>query len=188
MHALVTNLAIELTKRERVLVSQIDFDQPAGTHNADSWRPTGEAMHELMVSVLDRKAIPGARIRFFTDPACFIGERGLSHCQAFEKNGTCGDAIFRHGHFVKFLHYFLFGPDLPQPVIGTFRQQVADCGEPFTRSDALAVGDSARRLTRSHGLNPGVAAEEFYKLAIESGLDADDARVIRDRVKKLRST
>jgi hypothetical protein len=67
-----------------------------------------------------------------------------------------------------------------------FRRQVADCGEPFTRSDALAVGDSVRRLTRSHGLNPGVAAEEFYKLALESGLDADDARVIRDKVKKLR--
>jgi len=59
-------------------------------------------------------------------------------------------------------------------------------GEPFTPGDALTVSDAALQITRSHGLNPGDAAEEFYKLAIDYGLDPNDARYIRDIIKKVR--
>jgi hypothetical protein len=186
MHNIPTNLAIKLTEREKELAARIDFNPSAGRHNADSWRPVAEAMHELMVSLLQRNAIPEPRMKFFTDPAYSIGGHGLSRQQVFEKNGTRGDAIFRHGHFVKYLHYFIYGPDLSQSVIDDFRQAVADCGEPFTSSDALSVGDSARQVTRVHGLNPSDAAEGFYKLALDCGLDAGDARTIRDSVKKVR--
>jgi len=180
------SLTIELTERERDLVSRIAFNPSAGSHNADSWRPVSDAMDELMCSLLQRNAIPEARIKFFTDPQYFIGGRGLSHRQVFEKNGTRGNAIYRHGNFVKYLRYFLYGSDLPQRVIEDFRQAVADCGEPFTSSEATTLGDTARQFTRSHHLNPGESAEEFYKLALDCGLDADDARSIRDSVKKVR--
>jgi hypothetical protein len=53
------------------------------------------------------------------------------------------------------------------------------CDEPFTSGDPLTVADFARQITRSHGLNPGDPAEEFYKLALDCSLDADDARSIR---------
>jgi len=46
------------------------------------------------------------------DPAYFVCGHGLSHLQVFEKNGTRGDDVFRHPHFVKYLRYFLYGPDL----------------------------------------------------------------------------
>jgi hypothetical protein len=186
MRANASDLEIELTERETALVSQIDFDPSAISHNADSWRVIADAMEELMRSLLKRNAIPEARRRFFEEPAYFIGGRGLSHLQVFEKNGTYGPAIFRHGNFLKYLRYFVFGPDLPKPVIETFLQKVVDCGEPFTSGDTISVGDFARQLTRSHGLDAGIAAEEFYKLALDCRLDAGKARFVRDTVKKLR--
>ena len=95
-------------------------------------------------------------------------------------------AIFRHGNFVEYLRYFVYGPDLPKPIIEAFQQKVIDCGEPFTSGDSITVGNVARQLARSHGLEAGHAAEECYKLALDCGLDADDARSVRDAVKKLR--
>jgi len=186
MRTNASDLEIELTEREKVLVSHIDFNPSTSSHNADSWRPIADAMEELMRSLLERNAIPEARRKFFSDPTFFIGGHGSSHLRVFERNGTRGDAIFRHPHFVKYLRYFVYGPDLPKPVIEAFQQKVIDCGTPFTSGDSITLRDFARHLTRSHGLAAGDAAEEFYKLALDCGLDAGDARSVRDVVKKLR--
>jgi hypothetical protein len=143
-------------------------------------------MQALMAALLERNAIPLARRKFFTDPAWFIGGHGLCHLQVFEKNGTRGDDIFRHPHFVKYLRYFIYGPDLPKDIIARFQKKVGDCGSPFTSGDAITVADFARDLTRSHGLQPHNAAEEFFKLALDCGLDPEDARTVRDSVKRVR--
>lgn len=182
------NLAIELNENEKDLVSRIDFDPSGRSQNRDSWQLAADAMAELMRSLLQRNAIPEPRKKYFTDPTYNVGGHGLSRLQVFEKNGTRGDAIFQHGNFVKYLRYFLFGPDLPTDAIESFQRKVADCGEPFTSGDSLTVADFARQLTRAHRLNPGQAAEEFYKLALDCGLDADDARTIRDTVQKVRAS
>jgi hypothetical protein len=177
-------LAIALTEAEKALVQKIDFD-PSG-HNADSWRPSADAIEELMRSLLARHAIPEARLRFFDDADYRIGGHGRSRLQGFQKNGTDGADIVRHGNFVKYLRYFLYGPALPDSMIEALQRKVTACGKPFTGSDALEVADLARSLTRSHGLEPHRAAEEFYKLALDCRLDADDARTVRDRVKRAR--
>jgi hypothetical protein len=182
------NMAIELTERERDLVSRIDFEPSGKSHDRESWQPIADAMAELMESLLQRKAIPEARRRLFTDPAYNVRGHGLSRLQVFEKNGTRGEAIFRHGNFLKYLQYFLFGPDLPQAVIEAFQFRVRECGKPFTSGDALTVADAARQLTRAHGLAGPWAAEEFYKLALDCGLDADEARAVRDTVQKVRAS
>lgn len=39
----------------------------------------------------------------------FPGGRGRSRADVFEKNGTRGEAIFRHPHFLTYLRYFLYG-------------------------------------------------------------------------------
>lgn len=186
MRANPSDLEIELTEQERALVSQINFNFSGTSYNADSWRPIADAMEELMRSLLERNAIPEARRKFFSDPTFFIGGHGRSHLQVFEANGTRGDAIFRHPHFLKYLRYFVYGPDLPKPVLVAFQQKVIDCGEPFTSGDSITVGDFARHLTRSHHLETGIAAEEFYKLALDCGLDSGGARSVRDAVKKMR--
>ncbi len=182
------NLAIELNEAEQKLVSRIDFNPSRVSYNRDSWQPIAEAMAALMQSLVERDAIPEPRKRFFTDPDYNVGGHGLSRLQVFEKNGTRGDAIFRHGNFVKYLRYFLFGPDLPEAVIGAFQAKVDDCGEPFTSGDGLDVAGFARQLTRSYGLAGPSVAEEFYKLALDCGLDVEDARTIRDAVQKVRTS
>jgi hypothetical protein len=184
MRADFGDLIIELTGKEKALASRIDFNPSAERHNADSWKPIADAMSELMGSLVERGAIPVPRRKYFTEP--FIGGHGRSHMQVFEANGTRGDDIFRHPHFVKYLRYFLYGPDLPKAVIDAFRQKVIACGEPFTGSDALEVAGFARQLTRSHGLDPHTAPEEFYKLALDCGFDRGDARAVRDSVMKVR--
>lgn len=178
------NLAIELNEAEQKLVSRIDFNPSGTSYSRDSWQPVADAMAELMQSLVQRGAIPEPRKRFFTDPEYNIAGHGLSRQQVFEKNGTRGTAIFRHGNFVKYLRYFLFGPDLPKAVIDAFQAKVADCGEPFTSGDGLDVANYSRQLTRTHGLAGPKVAEEFYKLALDCSLDADDARTVRDTVRK----
>jgi hypothetical protein len=186
MHANISNFSIELTDHEQDLVLRIDFNPSPGKYPADPWKPIGDAMLELTKSLFERKAIPESRIKFFTDPQFFIGGHGISHLQAFEKNGTRGDDIFRHPHFLKYLSYFIYGPALPKAVIDAFQRKIADCGAPFTGSDALTVADMARQLTRSYGLAVDTTAEEFYKLVLDCGMDASDARTVRDTVKRVR--
>jgi hypothetical protein len=99
---------------------------------------------------------------------------------------TRGVDIFRHPNFAQYLRYFVYGPDLPKPVIDAFQRKVIACGTPFTGSDALTVADFARGLTRSYSLDRRKAPEEFYKLALDCGLDAGDARSVRDSVMKVR--
>lgn len=180
------DLAVELTDEEQVLVSRINFGRLAGSRDADSWEEVGDAMEELMRSLAGRNAIPEARLRFFDAPEYFIGGRGRSHLQAFENNGTRGADIFRHPHFVKYLRYFLYGPDLPGAVVEAFQRKIVSCGKPFTGNDALEVAVFARGLTRSHRLDTQKAPEEFYKLALDCGLDTRDARTVRDSVMKVR--
>ena len=94
--------------------------------------------------------------------------------------------MLRNPAFLKHVHYFLYGPDLPEDVIHVFQQEVMRCGQPFTGSDALEVADFARELTRSHGLDTRKALDEFFKLALDCGLDAENARSVRDSVMKVR--
>src|SRR5712691_7554412 len=122
-----------------------------------------------MKSLIARKAIPAVRVSYFTDPEYFPGGRGSSHKQMFERNGTCGEAIFHHAHFLAYLHYFLYGPSLPPGVIEAFQEEVSRCGEPSS-SDIVPLGKFARQLARSYRPDAAQAAEEFYKLALDCGI------------------
>ena len=135
--------AVQLTEEEKLLLEQIDFNPSSEIHNADYWRAVGDAVQKLMEFLLQRKAIPEVRGRVFTDPKFNIGGRGRSRAQIFEKNGRRGNAIFRHPHFLKHLHYFLFGPDLPADVIKAFEERVRECGH-VTSSDIVPLGQFAR--------------------------------------------
>jgi hypothetical protein len=176
---------IQLTAEERALVERIDFNPSSGIHDADYWRSVGVAAQQLMEALLKRKAIPEVRTKFFTDPRYNTGGRGKSRLQVFEKNGTCGDAIFRHAHFLKYLHYFLYGPDHPADTVQAFEEKIADLGM-ITSSDIVPLGAFARQLTRSRALDPGKTAEEFFKLALENDLGLSAAQSIRDAVKRSR--
>ena len=175
--------SIEFRSEEKQLLGQIDFN-PASLerHEARYWIAVGEAALRLTKSLIARKAIPEVRTRYFTDPDFNTGGRGRSRAQIFEKNGTRGEDIFRHPHFLKYLHYFLYGPDLPAQVREAFRQKIAAIGL-VTSSDIVPLGKFARQLTRAARIDAGDAAEEFFKLALECGLELHEARSIGDSVK-----
>jgi hypothetical protein len=174
---------VGLTEPEQALAAQINFEPSRTAHDATAVRASGEAAAALMKSLKARKAIPEVRVQWFTDPEYNVGGHGASRQDIFVKNGARGDDILRHPHFLKHLHYFIYGPDLPASVIEIFEQEVADCGG-VTSGDIIPLGNHAKQQVRTHGLDTDKAAEEFYKLALESGLDASDARSIRDAVKK----
>ena len=138
-----------------------------------------------MLALLKRQAIPRGRLEYFLNPVTFAGGRGSSRKQRFERNDTSGD-ILAHPDFLKYLHYFIHGCNLPQGVIEAFEKEVDRRRGMFTGSDRLEVADFARQLTRSRGLDTHKAPEEFCKLALDCGLAADDARLVRDRVMTVR--
>jgi hypothetical protein len=175
--------AIELTPQEKELVSKIDFNPTSAEHHdAEYWRAVGEASVALMRSLIARKGVPEIRTKYFTDPEFNIGGRGKSRAAGFERSGTRGEAIFRHGNFLKYLHYFLYGPELPPGVVEAFRNKIAEIGF-VTSSDIVPLGAFARQLARTNRLGGADSAEEFFKLALELGLELHEARVIRDSVK-----
>lgn len=172
---------IELTEREIALVAQIKFRHTSHDELHASIVP----MAALTESLLERDAIPEVRLLYFTDPERNPGARGKSRQQIFEKNGTSGTAIFAHGNFLKYLEYFIYGPNLPPSIIAKFRETMSFSGY-LTAGDINDLVPGARAAVRSAGLNPHYAAEEFHKLALECGAMPSSAESIRKSILTVR--
>jgi hypothetical protein len=182
----VTTGSIKLTAEEKALVSRIDFDPTSSKRSEPGYsNAVGEAALGLMKSLIARNAIPEVRMRYFSDADFNVGGRGRSRAQIFENNGTGGEAIFRHSHFLKYLRYFLYGADLPPQVIEAFREKIADIRF-VTSSDIIPLATFGRQMARANRLDAGDAAEEFFKLSLDCGLELYEARSIRDSVKTAR--
>lgn len=134
---------IQLNAREQELLGGLSFDMPSH----QTWPKTQQHMTELAERLLERKAISDTRLRYFTDPECNPGGRGKSRKDVFEKNGTRGDEILRHPHFLKYLEYFLYGPNLPSEIVVKFKDAAASLGH-LSGSDVLDLAAAA-------GLRPG---------------------------------
>jgi hypothetical protein len=163
--------------QEEAWLDKISFGE---AENHDVLRTSCDAAAPLARSLLARGAIPEVRIRYFCDPKLNIGGHGKSRKQVFEANGTSGEAILRDGNFLKYLKYFLFGPDLPDPTINEFIKIVEDdLGSSGEVREQLRrfVRAETRRLPSQRAQD---FAEEFFKLALESGLDLSLAVSIRD--------
>lgn len=165
---------IELTERELDLLTQIKFRHPSHDELRESIMP----MTGLTESLLERGAIPEVRLLYFTDPERNPGGRGKSRQQVFEKNGTSGAEIYAHGNFLKYLEYFIYGPNLPPSIIAKFKETMSFSGY-LTAGDITDLIPYARASVRSARLNPRDAAEEFHKLALECGAMPYSAESIR---------
>lgn len=166
--------SVELTDDETKLYELLLPDSP---DTSTEWTPIADAMEALFKSLIERNAIPKMRLHIFDDPK-YAETRNKSPKQIFEANGTSGYRIYRHQHFIEYLHYFINGPDLPADVINGFCKILND--------DAGTSGmilDQLRRFVRScireHGLDRRSAASNFYKLAIELGMNRNLSRSIR---------
>lgn len=173
---------IELTAREEELLAALSFDRPS----CDTWPQTQVAMTELAQRLLERKAIPEVRLRYLTDPECNPGGRGKSRKDIFEKNGIHSDEILRHPHFLKYLEYFLYGPELPGEIVTKFKDTAASYGH-LSGSDVLALAPAARAVVRRERLNLYEASEEFFKLAVECRAMPWSADSLRKDIRAIRA-
>ena len=174
------NPDIPLTPKELGLFSQIRFDW----EDHQDLRASLEPMEALASSVLERGVIPEVRIAYFTEPDFNPSGRGKSRKDIFEKNGTSGDEILRHPHFLKHLEYFICGPDLPMAAIEKFRSESS--GSRLTGSDVNDLTPYARSCVRQNLLDPYHAADEFFKLAVECGAMPGYAENIRKSVRAVK--
>jgi hypothetical protein len=148
---------VELTPEEIDLFKEMEaeFSKSSGY--------TGEAASRLMESLRTRKAIPEVRISYVTEP--YPGGRGKSH-QDDLKSGSWRNDIFKSPHFVKYLRYFIEGPDLPAATIEGFRKILSDdLGTTGMIMDQLCR--FARAEVRKLRLDATTARDEFWKLAKE---------------------
>ena len=107
-----------------------------------------------------------------------IGGFGKSRREQFKGTDT---EVLQHPHFLPILKYILCGPDLPLAAAEEFVDAIASCGT-VTSGDLKKLSDLAVALTKRHTIpHP---EEQFYKLAVEYGVDSDYAKFIRDAVMK----
>lgn len=175
---------IKLSPEELDFTKCIPFSPTRGVLSQKENTIASTAAFSLMRSLLKRKAIPKIRIRYFID-ADYNTSSNKSHKEIFEMNGTSGNDIYKHPHFWPFLHYFIYGPDLPEATKEAFLQIVSS-EEYISGSDMPGLRKFVRSETRKYGLNPKGAAEEFYKLSLECGIEEYLARMIRDAVRTIR--
>lgn len=172
---------IELTEHELGLLAQIRFRYTSHNELCSSIAP----MAALTEALLERGAIPEVRLLYFTDPERNPGGRGKSREQVFENNGTSGTEIYAHGNFLKYLEYFVYGPNLSPSIVAKFRETMSFSGY-LTAGDINDLAPHARAFVRSARLNPHEAAEEFHRLALECHAMPSSAESIRKSVLAVR--
>lgn len=171
---------IELTTEEETLLAQINFHPQNDGKLHEILQISCAVAARLANSILSRKVVPEIRRRYFTDPDLNIGLK-KSRKQVFEGNGTQGEAILKHPHFLPYLHYFIYGPQLPDKAIDGFCDIVSGFD---TEGDEIRR--FARNITRQFELDPRETCEEFFKLALECGMPVYEARAVRDAVRSIK--
>ena len=158
---------VKLNKKEQAFFDAICWNlDELGRKDYENRVDCLETMGQLAESLLKRKSIPRVRVEWFADPKLNAGGRGKSRRGVFEKNGTSGRDIFRHGNFMEYLRYFIHGPDLPKETIRGFCKIIED--DAGTSGMVLKqIQAYVRKEVRDKRLDPGHAAEEFFKLAHE---------------------
>ncbi len=138
----------------------------------------------LTQSLIERKALPEHRISYFISAEYRLSDTRSSRMEVFESNGTSGEAIFRHPHFLKYLKYFIYGADLPV----AFKQQVKIIKEEtFYHSDFVEQATPIIRIYYNANINKAnrkAFAEEIFKLSLDLGLDLTHSAQLRNKVMK----
>lgn len=175
--------AINLTDDEIQLLGGIELDTDKLRFDREAYKRQGPLVLRLWNSLMENDAIPEHRLRYWSDPEYQLGRVQASHKEIFERNGTTGEAIYAHPNFLGYLRYFLFGAQLPRDAISEFEGIVGN-PEWVTSGDATKISKGSRDLVRRYRLQG--QEEEFYRLALDVGLDQYFAKVVRDAVKQVR--
>lgn len=166
-----------LTDFEIALFDSITF--PPAAHNLEGERAAdnAELARILAVSILERGAVPQHRLAFFEDPI-HNQDRGCSVRAGLERSGIVGDALYEDSGFLKYLRYFLCGPELPEKIENAFRKELEERGG-AAHADHRRLVAKLRQLAQTLGASDD-QREKFYQQALEFGLAPGAAREISD--------
>ena len=171
-------LKIRLALEEEALLADLRFD--ISDLSDDARQRSLNTACALAKSLVARGGIPKARWRYFIDPELNVGA-GRSRKEALEADGVPTSDILCEPRFLPTLHYWIYGPELPPDVINAFMVAAAQ------HSDLRTLRRQARRAVRERGLPRHPAGDEFFKLALEAGLDTEAAWSIRTAVHSMRT-
>lgn len=168
-------MKISLKPEEQDLLDKIELE----ALNVDNGQPTldnCERAATIASMLFARKAIPEMRLKVFTE-ADYATGRGPSVRDQFYRNGNTDAQMVRHPHFLAWLRYFIFGPQLPEEFIKVFKVKVEEL-EPLTSGDVKPLATLTRKLVRDFRLEKS-EADEVFKLALEFKDDIYLAKSLR---------
>ena len=177
---------IDLNEYETDLLEKINFQYKVRDleYCISASNANASPILDLLNSLEREGKIPRQRLSYWNDPLYNVGRKSHSRKGVFEKNGTTGDDIYRHPHFLPYLHYFLFGANLHDKIISAFEEKV---GNPawVTSGDIAPIGKYGLHLARLHNLDKNYAPEEFFKLSLDMGLSLMIAESVMRAVRKI---
>lgn len=172
-------MKISLKPEEQELLDTIELE----ALNIENGQPTVdncERAATLASMLLDRKAIPEVRLKGFVEASYATG-RGPSVRDKFHRNGNTDAQMMRHPHFLAWLRYFIFGPQLPEEFIKVFQVKVEEL-EPLASGDVRPLAALTRKLVRDFNLEKS-EADEVFKLVLEFEDDVYLAKSLRTAAK-----
>lgn len=165
---------IHLNDFEIALFDSIVFPPNDASLDQEHANNNAELARILAVSLIERDAIPAHRRRFFEEPEHNVGQAG-SVRDALEQGCANGDAVYEQPAFLRYLRYFICGPELPEKVERVFRRELEERGGTGHRRLVAKVRELARTLGSSDEQR-----EKFYQQALEFGMGAEAARQISE--------
>lgn len=180
---------VTLTNVEISLFDSIDFDPHASGLDEERAGENEEMAKILTYSLLSRSAVPRHRLIAFDSENGRAGEHAAaapppaaSPAEGEAADAARIDALVAHDQFLRYLHYFICGPDLPEEFVKAFRRELRNAGG--------AAGDSRRLLGRIVEMvrplpDPASCAGDFYRLALECNIEPAAAREIGNAVAAL---
>lgn len=139
---------------------------------------------ELATSLLKRNAIPKSRLCYFSDPKHNLSNPRKSHKQIFEGNGKKGTAILEDPSFLKYLKYFIFGPNLPETLLSElYRIKAKSVYDDDFKDIALP---HIRSYFKRSSLTAKELSDEIYKVCLDLEIEEVYSIQIRNSVMKFK--
>lgn len=171
---------IELNTQETEWASTLGTFEVSLSEDYDKRISKLETAESLARSLLSRGAIPEVRFSYFTKPEYNLSNPKKSHEDNFESNGTKGEEILSHPHFLKYLKYFIHGAELPK----SLKAELAALKESHSYDDDF-VEDAApiiKKYFKSFSSERTAFAEEVFKLCLDLNVPLAYAKLLRDKV------
>ena len=168
---------IHLTDFEISLFDSIVFPPDDDGLDEQGTANNVELARILAVSLMERDAVPKHRRKFFDEPEHNMGQSQSVRAVLQARNGA-GDQLYEQSGFLKYLRYFICGPELPEKVERAFRRELEERGGTGHRRLVGKVKEMTRNINATEDQR-----EKFYQQALEFGLDAEAAREIAMAVK-----